>query len=119
MSNMAVIDKRTGRRITVDDITTSQPQKTLELLVKMGRAVWENEQIEVSPTDAISILNAERDRLIIERDELEEEKKEVRTKTEEILIERLRLEAVRNSFEIEKKNFELEVKKFKNKKSNQ
>ncbi len=118
MSNVAVIDKRTGRRITVDEINTSQPEKTLALLVKMGRAIWENDQVEVSPTDAISILEAERDRLVVEREELEVEKKEVKSKIAEILIERQRMEEVRNSFEVEKKNLELEIKKLKNKKSN-
>ena len=105
MSNMAIIEKRTGRRITLEDINTSQPQRTMELLVKMGRAIWEDDKIEVSPTDAISILEDERVRLIDEREVLEEEK---RGWLAEVLSERKRMEEVRNSFEIEKKKFELE-----------
>lgn len=108
MSNTAIIDKKSGRRITVEDITTSQPLRTMELMVKMGRARWEGDPVEVSPTDAISILEDERVRLVVEREDLEQEKTQVKGWMEQVMQERKRLEAVRNSFEIEKKNFELE-----------
>ncbi len=115
MSNMAVIEKRTGKRITVADIRTSNPHRTLELLVKMGRAVWEGDPIEVSQSDAISILEAERVRLVEERETFESEKGSFLT---ELMKERKRMEDLRNSFEIEKKNLELEIEKLKNKKGN-
>ena len=113
---MAIIDKRTGKRITAEDITTKYPERTMELLVNMGRAIWETDQMEVSPTDAISILEEERIRLVDEREELEEEKKEVVSWREEVMRERKRLDEVRNSFEEEKKKFEIEVQKFNKKK---
>lgn len=109
----AVIIKKTGQRITIEDITTRNPQRTLEILVECGKGVWEGEKIEVTTLDAVEILEAEQERLVVERESLEDQKSRFAIERD---AERARLREMTAAFEDEKKKFDLEKAAFDKKK---
>lgn len=112
MSRVA-IDRKTGQRYTVDDMNTRNPQRTLEIMVESKRAFWEDEGVEVTPLDAVEILEGEQKRLIGEREDLETQKEKFIRERD---AERARLKAMTDAFEDEKKKFELEKAEFNKKK---
>lgn len=95
-----IVELKTGR--VYDESHYSQ--KEMERLVRTKRYSWDGEKVEVSPSVAVKVFEAEQNRLIKERDELETEKEKVKTEKEALAQERIDFTAEKKAFELEKQN---------------
>ncbi len=76
MSNesKAIINVKTGQKLTDNDIKSKKPENVKALLVKSGQWIYEGDKIEVDVAQGAKIVENEIARLTAEREAFEAEK---------------------------------------------